>query len=64
MNMDESSEVISVRHENGGWVWSISSADLFQHRMTLLRQSTHAFLTYEEARRDAELALEQLREGH
>lgn len=64
MDMDEPSEVISVRHEDGGWVWSISSSDLFQHSMKLLRQSTHAFLTYEDARRDAELALEQLREGH
>ncbi|SAL07305.1 hypothetical protein AWB81_08010 [Caballeronia arationis] len=64
MDMDEPSEVISVRHEDGGWVWSITSPDQTEHSMKLLRQSARAFLTYEEARRDAELALEQLREGH
>ncbi|SAL05169.1 hypothetical protein AWB81_07047 [Caballeronia arationis] len=63
MDMDEPSEVISVRREEGGWVWSISSPDLTEHRMKLLRQSARAFGTYEEARRDAEFTLEQLRDG-
>ncbi|KXV16520.1 hypothetical protein CR51_00925 [Caballeronia megalochromosomata] len=58
------SDSLCLFTQNGGWVWSISSSDLFQHRVKVLRQSTQAFLTYEEARRDAELALEQLREGH
>jgi hypothetical protein len=59
--MDEPSEVISVKHENGGWVWSITVPDLAEHRMRLLRQSVRAFATYDDARRDAELALEEIR---
>jgi hypothetical protein len=64
MDTDEPSEVISVRHEAGGWVWSISSSNPIEHNMTLLRQSAHAFRTYEEALRNAELVLEELRNGH
>ncbi|SAK95076.1 hypothetical protein AWB75_06884 [Caballeronia catudaia] len=62
--MDEPSEVISVRHDAGGWVWSITVPDLTEHRMKLLRQSARACASYEEARREAELALDELREGH
>lgn len=59
--MDDLSEIISVKHEDGGWVWSITVPDLAEHRMKLLRQSARASATYEEARREAEVSLEELR---
>jgi hypothetical protein len=61
--MDEPSKVISVKHEDGGWVWSITVPDVAEHRMKLLRQSLRASATYEQARREAELALNELRAG-
>ncbi|SAK89362.1 hypothetical protein AWB82_06259 [Caballeronia glebae] len=54
--MDEPSEIISVQHEEGGWIWSITVPDPAEHRMKLFRQSARACATYE-----AELALEELR---
>lgn len=61
--MDVPSEVISVKHEEGGWIWSITIPDLIEHRMRLLRQSVRAVATYEEACREAELALKEMRQG-
>lgn len=60
--MDAPLELISLKREEGGWIWSINIPDLIEHRMRLL-QSVRAFATYEEACGEAEIALEEMREG-